>query len=142
MKVLLINTSERIGGAAIAAKRLMHSLKKQGVKVQLLVRDKQSNDNRVIQVKKSRKSFWKFVWERVVIWVANHFKRENLFVVDIANTGHDITQLPEFKQADVVHLHWINQGMLSLAHIERILHSGKKVIWTMHDMWPFTSICH
>ena len=30
MRVLIINTSERIGGAAIAASRLMEALKKEG----------------------------------------------------------------------------------------------------------------
>lgn len=62
--------------------------------------------------------------------------------MDIANTGTDITSLPEFQQADVIHLHWINQGMLSLRNIEKILASGKPVVWTMHDMWPCTGICH
>ena len=32
MRVLIINTSERIGGAAIAASRLMESLKNNGIK--------------------------------------------------------------------------------------------------------------
>jgi glycosyltransferase involved in cell wall biosynthesis len=63
-------------------------------------------------------------------------------MVDIANTGTDITTLPEFKQADIIHLHWINQGMLSLKDIRKILLSGKPVVWTMHDMWPCTGICH
>ena len=85
---------------------------------------------------------WKFVWERIVIWSANRFNKKNIFAVDIANTGTDITSLPEFQQADVIHLHWINQGMLSLRNIEKILASGKPVVWTMHDMWPCTGICH
>jgi glycosyltransferase involved in cell wall biosynthesis len=62
--------------------------------------------------------------------------------VDIANTGTDITHLPEFTQADVIHLHWINQGMLSIKDLQRILNSGKPIVWTLHDMWPFTGICH
>lgn len=32
MRVLIINTSERIGGAAIAANRLMEALKNNGIK--------------------------------------------------------------------------------------------------------------
>ena len=53
-----------------------------------------------------------------------------------------VTDLPEFRSADVIHLHWINQGMLSLEEVRRIVASDKKVVWTMHDMWPFTGICH
>ena len=142
MRVLIINTSDRMGGAAIAAYRLMDALKNNGIKAKMLVRDKQTDQISVVGLKKSWWKVWQFIWERVVIWKANKFKKHNLFAVDIANTGTDITSLPEFKQADVIHLHWINQGLLSLNGIKQILSSGKPVVWTMHDMWPCTSICH
>lgn len=142
MRILLINTTEKIGGPAIAASRLMEALKNNGIKAKMLVRDKQTEQITVVELKHNWRMVWKFVWERIVIWKANHFKKNNLFAVDIANTGTDITSLPEFQQADVIHLHWINQGMLSLKNIEKILASGKPVVWTMHDMWPCTGICH
>jgi len=47
-----------------------------------------------------------------------------------------------FKQADIIHLHWVNQGYLSLNGLDRILSSGKPVVVTMHDQWYFTGICH
>ena len=142
MRVLIINTSERIGGAAIAASRLMESLKNNGIKAKMLVRDKQTDQISVVRLKSNWLQVWKFMWERIVIWSANRFRRYHLFDVDIANTGTDITSLPEFRQADVIHLHWVNQGMLSLNDIRKILASGKPVVWTMHDMWNFTGICH
>ena len=142
MRVVLINTSERIGGAAIACSRLMEALKNNGIKAKMLVRDKQTDRITVVSLKHSWWLVWKFVWERVCIWQANRFKKDRLFAVDIANTGTDITALPEFRQADVIHLHWINQGMLSVKNLEKIFASGKPVVWTMHDMWPFTGICH
>ena len=142
MRVLIINTSERIGGAAIAASRLMESLKNNGIKAKMLVREKQTDQISVVRLKSNWLQVWKFMWERIVIWSANRFRRYHLFDVDIANTGTDITSLPEFRQADVIHLHWINQGMLSLNDIRKILTSGKPVVWTMHDMWPCTGICH
>ena len=142
MRVLIINTAERIGGAAIAANRLMAALKNNGIKAKMLVRDKQTDQVTVVALKKSWWHLWNFLWERCCILVANRFKRHNLFAVDIANAGTDITTLPEFKQADVIHLHWINQGMLSLNNIKKIIDSGKPVVWTLHDMWPFTGICH
>ena len=132
MRVLIINTSERIGGAAIAANRPMEALKNNGIKAKMLVRDKQTDQISVVELKKSWWKVWQFIWERVVIWQANHFKKHNLFAVDIANTGTNITVLPEFTQADVIHLHWINQGMLSLTDIRRIIQSGKPIVWTMH----------
>ncbi len=144
MRVLLINTSERIGGAAVACSRLLEALKKNNIKAKMLVRDKQTDKPTVIALSTPKwLQVWRFVWERFVIWAANGFgNKKNLFAVDIANTGTDITGMKEFKDADVIHLHWINQGMLSLDSIRKILESGKPVVWTMHDMWECTAICH
>lgn len=53
MRVLIINTSERIGGAAVAAGRLMESLKNNGIKAKMLVRDKQTDQISVVGLKGS-----------------------------------------------------------------------------------------
>lgn len=142
MRVLIVNTSEQKGGAAIAASRLMHALRAEGVEARMLVRDTDHPSALVHRVHGHWKGRLRFLWERVVIWAANRFTRRNLFKVSIANTGFDITRLPEFQEADVVHLHWINQGFLSLRDLRKILLSGKRVVWTLHDMWPATAICH
>ena len=126
MKVLILNTTERTGGAAIAANRLMHALQKEGVDVSMLC----------------RRAKFPFYWERLRIFMANHFNRRNLWQIDIANCGEDITCMREFQEADVVHLHWVNQGYLSLKVLEKIFKSGKHIVWTLHDQWPYVGICH
>ena len=142
MRVLIINTSERIGGAAIAANRLMEALKKNGVKAKMLVRDKQTDHLTVVPVGHNWMQPIKFVWERLCILLTNRFDRKKLFYVDIANTGTDVTHRHEFKEADIIHLHWVNQGFLSLSDLNKIFHSGKPVVITMHDQWYFTGVCH
>ena len=142
MRVLIVNTSERAGGAAVAASRLMDALNNNGVKAKMLVRDRTSDSLTVVALPHKSRLKWYFLWERLVIFFYSHFSRRHLFDIDLANVGCDITQLPEFKEADVIHLHWVNQGMLSLAGIRKILRSGKPVVWTMHDVWPATAICH
>jgi glycosyltransferase involved in cell wall biosynthesis len=142
MRVLIVNTSERTGGAAVAASRLMKALNNNGVKAKMLVRDKESDALTVVGLPKSPILHWHFLWERIIIFLRLHFSRKHLFDIDIANVGSDITRLREFQEADVIHLHWINQGMLSLNGICKILQSGKPVVWTMHDIWPATGICH
>ena len=146
MKVVLLNTSERTGGAAIAANRLMKALIDNGIKAKTLVLNKQTNDENVISV---QSSFFKkqltllyFLWERLVIFIQNRFNRENLFKVSIANTGFDISNHPLVKDADIIHIHWINQGFLSLKSIKKLIRSGKPIVWTMHDLWACTGICH
>lgn len=144
MKVLLINTSDHTGGAAIAALRLLKALRRVGTDATLLCRDRTLPAARtdVVSLKPTLWRKVKFVCERLEIFVRNGFSREGIFAVDTARFGNDITALPEFREADVIHLHWTNQAMLSLGDLQRILTSGKRVVWTMHDMWPFTGICH
>lgn len=142
MRVLIVSTSERAGGAAVAASRLTDALINNGVKAKMLVRDKQTDKITVCQLPSHAVSKWHFLWERWCIFWHLRFNRQHLFEIDTAQSGTDITSLPEFKEADVIHLHWVNQGMLSLRGIRKILRSGKPVVWTMHDMWPAASICH
>ncbi len=142
MKVLLVNTSSRTGGAAVAASRLMTTLRKNGTPVKMLVLNKESDDNDIIQLQPAWKRKFTFLWERFIIWTTNYFRKKNLFSIDFGKAGFDITGLQEYKEADIIHLHWVNQGMLSMRNIQQIMESGKKVVWTMHDMWPFTGICH
>ena len=142
MRVLIVNTAERTGGAAIAANRLLHALNHNGVEARMLVRDRKTDSPQVTSIPPSWRLRAKFLWERGIIWLANGLSKRNLFQVDIANAGTDITRMEAFKQADVIHLHWVNQGFLSLGDMERIMASGKPVVMTMHDQWYFTGICH
>ncbi len=142
MKVLIVNTSEIAGGAAIAANRLCRALNKNGAETKMLVAQRQTDDVRVVNATAEWKYQMNFTLERARIWALNKFNKRNLFAMDIASDGTDITRLREFREADVIHLHWINQGYLSMGNLRKIVHSGKRIVWTMHDMWPCTGICH
>lgn len=126
----------------MASNRLLRALNRNGVEAELLVRDKQTQNPRVIALPHQKAMKMKFMAERLQIFCHNGFTRRGLFTVDNGGFGADITSLADFKRADVIHLHWINQGMLSLKDVQTILRSGKRVVWTMHDMWPFTGCCH
>lgn len=126
MKILIVNTSEKTGGAAVAANRLMVALNACGEQVSMVV----------------RRHRWAFFIERLTIFVHTFFRRDHLFEIDIANVGENITTTREYREADIIHLHWVNQGMISLKVLRKIVHSNKGVVWTMHDLWPATAICH
>jgi len=53
--------------------------------------------------------------------------------------GFDITKLNEYKNADIIHIHWLNQGFIKIKSLSKI---DKPVVWTMRDMWPFTGGSH
>lgn len=42
-------------------------------------------------------------------------------------------------KSDIVHLHWIADGLLSIKSLAKI---NKPVVWTLHDSWAFTGGCH
>lgn len=142
MRVLIINTTERQGGPAIAAYRLTEALKNNGIKAKMLVRRKSTNQVTTVVAERSAVNRLTMLWERLSVALHTHFRRNRIYAVDLGHSGGDITELPEFRQADVIHLHWINNGMLSLPSVEKIISSGKPIVWTLHDMWPFTGICH
>ena len=135
MRVLLISTSDLAGGGAIAAYRLMEALNNNGVKAKMLVRDKLSTSVTVAQTGTKIPK----VLERMQIM--SHL-RGKLWQADTADFGINITNTDEYKEADVIHLHWINQGMVSLSGLKQMIKDGKKIVWTLHDEWPYLGICH
>ena len=78
MRVLIINTSERTGGAAVAASRLMKALNNNGVKAKMLVRDKETDSLTVAELPRSPLLRWHFLWERFVVFCRLHFSRQHL----------------------------------------------------------------
>ena len=143
MKVVIINRSDSIGGAAIASHRLLHALIDEGVEAHMLVIDKQlTDDPAVMTVGNGLKNKWNFLAERMGIALRTGFDRDTLFKIDPATHGLNLARHPLVKDADVIVLGWINQGMLSLKGVEQLAALGKPVIWVMHDMWNCTGVCH
>lgn len=144
MKVLLVNTSERRGGAAIACNRLMQALCHEGIDARMLVATADSDlVEGYCHTRLQRWRYkWAFLWERLGIFLSNGFSRKTLFTVSTASDGLDLASHPAVQEADIIHLHWINQGFVSLKGLQQILSLGKPVVWTMHDMWATTGICH
>lgn len=125
--VLLLTTYPH-GGAGVACRRLMAALQKQQVNAQLLTQaDLGGRFNFIAE----RLTF--LPWER---------DKSVRFSFSLANFGHDISRHPLVQQADVIHLHWWNQGFLSLKNLAALGRLNKKIVWTLHDMWAFTGGCH
>jgi len=147
MKVLLVSTSDKTGGAAIACTRIFKALQKSGLDVSMLVRDKKSDDPDIHTV---NTSFWRIVYNKLVfclerfqiLWLLR-FHKKYLFQVSIDNFGaYDLVNHPLVQEADVINFHWTSQGMLSISQLETLLKRGKRIVFTMHDMHYFTGICH
>lgn len=145
MKILHINTSDKIGGAAIASYRLHKALLKNGIESKMLVLDKITDEQEItaIIVNKVKRTFLSMLMSFFEQKKFKRYKdRENKIMFSQGRYGLKISEHPLINEADVIHLHWINNGMLSIKEIEKISQKGKKIVWTLHDMWPFTGGCH
>ena len=142
MKIVLINRSDLNGGAAVFTYRLTNAFLKNNIEATMLVTDKKSSSQHVVSYANRFKDGFHFLFERLQIFTQNKLNRKNLFKVDTADFGRDLSTHPKVLEADVIILNWINQGALSLNSIQKICNLGKPVIWTMHDMWCCTGICH
>lgn len=144
MKVVILSTFGDYGGAAVCSNRLVVALGKAGVDVELLTLHAYNNDisfpllgNSYLS---SVKKWYHFIKERLTVLFAIK-SRKNLYKFSVANSGLDLLSIPSIQQADIIHLHWINFGMMSIGQLERLA-TEKKIVWTMHDMWAFTGGCH
>ena len=142
MKVTLVNHSDTLGGASVVTYRLMEALCRAGVDARMLVVRRATDDSRVALAGNALTRKAAFIAEHLRIVAGNGFSRRNLFKISIASDGLPLHRHPWIKDADVVALNWVNQGMLSLRGIRRIAAMGKPVVWTMHDMWCMTGVCH
>ncbi len=141
MKIVIINHSDTLGGASVVSMRLMEALRKSGHDARMLVSRKLSDNPYVEECGRNLRGKFCFLAEHARIYMSCGFNRRNLFKISIANVGLPLSQHHLVRNADVVMLNWVNQGMLSLREIGRIA-ASKPVIWTMHDMWCMTGVCH
>ncbi|WP_298631117.1 glycosyltransferase [uncultured Porphyromonas sp.] len=132
MKILLINTYRSGGGAAVACQRTMQLLRRAGVEVRMLTISEFGWRHRV-----------SFLAERLDTLRAIGYRRQNLFRFSTARYGLDIAHHPWVAWAEVIHIHWVQQGFLSIGGLSELLSiKGKRFFWTLHDFWPLTGGCH
>lgn len=146
MRILLVSTGISGGGAAHACLRLFDALKASGVEVRLLTMTGREVGpwHEVLSLTPSMR--WRYLGARLterlqILWHTRGH-RANLWRLSTATYGLDISEHPWMKWADVVHLHWISQGFVSLKSLKRLRGLEKPIVWTLHDLWPVTGGCH
>jgi glycosyltransferase involved in cell wall biosynthesis len=145
LRVVHLNTYHTTGGAAVAAGRLNRALNRFGLDSTLLVQETTYPEENVEGLATSflaqKMAFARFGMERALFLPYEKDKAAR-FQFSPATTGVDLTFNSTVRQADVLHLHWINFGFFSVEGLQRLMALEKPVVWTMHDMWPFTGGCH
>lgn len=140
MKVLHIANSDMNGGASRAAFRLHEAMNRNGINSTLLVLHKHGIDLQTISPFTFFNRFFLSLYVRIERMILMKYNVKGTF--SIGRFGFDVSKLLCLKEADVIYLHWINECMLSVKDIERILLLDKPVYFYMHDMWALTGGCH
>jgi glycosyltransferase involved in cell wall biosynthesis len=141
MKVLMVSINDISGGAARAAFRLHEALLKNHVDSRMLVENKQSAADSVIAL--PSRILWNKVRNRLNGLPLVKYKKTmnadyGLFSSQIVANRRTVRAINEIAP-DIVHLHWVCGGLLSTGDIARI---NAPIVWSLHDMWPFTGGCH
>ncbi|MDD3693772.1 MAG: glycosyltransferase, partial [Oscillospiraceae bacterium] len=140
MKILHVNYYDQRGGAAVAAYRLHSELIRQGVDSQMLVMSGSCSDKTITSSNGLNLLLNKFsrkiAFELLKLQKSDNHIPHSLNVV----SGNILKKIDEIKP-DIVHLHWINGEMLSIAQIGTLC-SRYPVIWTFHDAWPVCGAEH
>lgn len=145
MKTILINTFDK-GGAGVASFRLCEAFNSEGtVQAQLMYLHGSSSENEVHILAdgflKKKIALAKLALEKLPF--SSLVKdRDDRFRFSTATQGYNLSKNSLLKEADIIHLHWINNGFLSVEDIGRLQKLNKPIVWTMHDMWAMTGGCH
>ena len=139
MKVAHINFSDTNGGAAIATGRIHNSLLKEKIDSYLFVNEKKSDFENVFGPNSTfklieielRKSLSRLMKKKFINDI------DGTFSLNIIRSG--ILKKINDLNPDITHLHWIGNEMISIPQIKKI---KSPVVWTLHDMWPYTATEH
>jgi len=139
LKILHINYSDNIGGAAKSAYRLHKELIKNNINSEMFVIQKDSDSFLI----KSPEGLLTKLWFKVLPHIGRFTKKIVNYDKNIPqNFGifpSPLKKIINKSNADIVHIHWIGGEMLPISAIAKI---NKPVVWTFHDMWAFCSSEH
>jgi glycosyltransferase involved in cell wall biosynthesis len=139
MKILHINASDVKGGAARAAHRLHTGLQALGADSRMLVQKRLSHGPDILASTNAISEGFDTMRLSFDALPLKFYKQRQKTAFSTQWLPDRI--LPKIRQfsPDIIHLHWINQGFVQ---IETLAKLGIPMIWTLHDMWPFTGGCH
>ncbi len=143
MKIIHINTYSK-GGAANAAIRLHEKLLKQNCNSTILSFSNAHNTINAYSVI-TRKHSYNIIYR---IKTRNDFQKKKKilknksFNPELFTLPYSVIELSKNKHiqnADIIHLHWVADFINYPDFFKKI---NKPIVWTLHDMNPFTGGCH
>lgn len=142
MKILHISSYDIAGGAARSAFRLHTELKSVGFDSSMLVMRKSGVDDETYALQTSKALINRLLRRLRKIRIHRDVVKKvalTSFTDDRTYYHRDLRhQIPE---ADIINLHWI-AGFVDYQSFFSRMPIHARVVWTLHDMNPFTGGCH
>lgn len=139
MKVAQVSFSDISGGAAQAAYRIHHALRRHGVDSRMYVNSASAGDWTVQTPYVRGKETIDALRHGLGASLTKTLHTENQILHSPAILPSRWPQRLNQLDVDVIHLHWVAAEMMSIADIGRL---RGPVVWTLHDMWGFCGAEH
>jgi glycosyltransferase involved in cell wall biosynthesis len=124
-RVLHLSTYNAHGGAARAALAIHTSLQASGIDSKMRIAEADSLKFKL--AKEADRRIWALQKSDTLTW-RSPAKFGSLTAKEINNSG-----------ADIVHLHWVTDGFLTIETIGKI---NKPIVWSLCDAWAFSGAEH
>lgn len=138
MKVRHLTRTDGMGGADRAALRLHEAMRAAGVDSHLVVQEKYADGQDVHgpvgNVAKAVSRLRPYL-DSLPLWVRGLRPRTPFNVQWMSTPMRHIRDVA----AEVTHLHYVTDGFVRIEDLPQL---GRPIVWTLHDMWPFTGGCH
>ncbi|HIF9071230.1 TPA: glycosyltransferase [Photobacterium damselae] len=145
LNILTVNFSDSRGGAAIATRQQVITLRKnKNVKLDFIVAEKKIQD----EISRGPKRFFYLIhfFLRIISYLICKLNRKYNSSKQSLNLFSSNFIVNELKNTDsnIIHLHWINNDTVSIFEINNFLKNNKdkKIIFTLHDDWFFCGSEH
>lgn len=139
MKVLILNSTDIIGGAARAAYSIHKGLQSQGINSLMLVQTKAGDDPTVIGPTRKRSKAFNQLRPHLDSLPLQFYRNRLSSEWSVGWLPKKLIEQITLLNPDIINLHWINGGFIPVAMLKKL---NKPVAWTLHDCWAFTGGCH
>lgn len=139
MKILHLNTTDTLGGAARGAYWLHQALARQGIDTSMLVNRKYGDSDSVVALEEPFSKLARWMRAELDQLPLRFYRPTGESYWTVGWFPHHIEQAVERLDPDIVHLHWTGGGFLSVESLARL---NRPLVWTLRDMWAFTGGCH
>ena len=139
MRVLHLSTYDESPGAANFTHTLHTALRRIGVESEMLVGTKLGHDPTVHLLSGYAQPVRAWLRRKLDEWPLRRHRLGDHVDFSAGWLPGRVVQAARKLAPDVVHIHWVQHGFLSVSDAARL---PLPVVWSLLDHWPFTGGCH